>query len=84
MPGEPAVSWIPGWTIHGPRGGTAPLFASSRAAFGDIDNDGGIDVVVVTATAHRLSCTTSREPRPLAHVRLVEPNGRIASARKSQ
>jgi enediyne biosynthesis protein E4 len=32
-----------------PRGGTrSPLFATSRAAaFGDIDNDGGIDIVVV-------------------------------------
>jgi len=32
-----------------PRGGTSePLFATSRAAaFGDIDNDGGVDIVVV-------------------------------------
>jgi enediyne biosynthesis protein E4 len=36
-----------------PRGGTAPpLIATSRAAaFGDIDNDGGIDIVVVNRDA---------------------------------
>jgi hypothetical protein len=36
-----------------PRGGTAqPLVASSRAAaFGDIDNDGGVDIVVVNRDA---------------------------------
>src|SRR5262249_33598012 len=36
-----------------PRGGTSsPLIATSRAAaFGDIDNDGGIDIVVVNRDA---------------------------------
>lgn len=41
-----------------PRGGTEPpLYASSRAAaFGDFDNDGGIDILVVNrdSTAHLL------------------------------
>ena len=41
-----------------PRGGTVePLIATSRAAaFGDIDNDGGVDVLVVNrdAEAHLL------------------------------
>jgi enediyne biosynthesis protein E4 len=62
-----------------PRGGTASLLiASSRAAaFGDIDNDGGVDVVVVNR---------DRAPFVLHNIapnrghwlmfRLVEPNGR--------
>ena len=62
-----------------PRGGTAALLiASSRAAaFGDIDNDGGVDVVVVNR---------DRAPFVLRNVapnrghwiamRVVEPNGR--------
>src|SRR5206468_11138037 len=37
-----------------PRGGTTPpLVATSRAAvFGDIDNDGGVDIVVVNRDGH--------------------------------
>jgi hypothetical protein len=62
-----------------PRGGTAaPLIASSRAAaFGDLDNDGGVDLVVVNR---------DRPPFVLRNVapnrghwmalRVVEPNGR--------
>jgi enediyne biosynthesis protein E4 len=36
-----------------PRGGTAPLLVGSSraAAFGDVDNDGGIDIVVVNRDA---------------------------------
>jgi hypothetical protein len=49
-----------------PRGGTRPLLvASSRAAaFGDIDNDGGIDVVVV-----------NRDSRPFLLRNVVRPRG---------
>src|SRR5262249_2883773 len=49
-----------------PRGGTAPpLVAASRAAaFGDIDNDGGIDVVVV-----------NRDARPFLLRNVVRPRG---------
>jgi hypothetical protein len=62
-----------------PRGGTTPpLIASSRAAaFGDIDNDGGVDIVVVNR---------DRAPFLLRNVvpsrghwisfRVIEPNGR--------
>ncbi|MGQ0733164.1 MAG: CRTAC1 family protein [Acidobacteriota bacterium] len=62
-----------------PRGGTAsPLIASARgAAFGDLDNDGGVDVVVVNR---------DHEPFLLRNVvpsrgqwialRVVEPSGR--------
>ena len=46
---------LPGGTFEevSPRGGTgAPLIATSRAAaFGDLDNDGGIDVVVANRDA---------------------------------
>jgi hypothetical protein len=49
-----------------PRGGTAsPLVATSRAAaFGDIDNDGGIDIVVV-----------NRDGRPFLLHNVVTPRG---------
>jgi hypothetical protein len=49
-----------------PRGGTrSPLVAASRAAaFGDIDNDGGIDVVVV-----------NRDSRPFLLHNVVKPRG---------
>jgi hypothetical protein len=49
-----------------PRGGTrAPLVATSRAAaFGDIDNDGGIDIVVV-----------NRDSRPFVLHNIVKPRG---------
>ena len=45
-----------------PRGGTSPLLiASSRAAaFGDIDNDGGVDIVVVNRDHAPFCCATSR------------------------
>ena len=59
-----------------PRGGTATtLVASSRAAaFGDIDNDGGVDIVVVNRDhapflhnvapnrGHWLTCCASSSP----------------------
>jgi hypothetical protein len=49
-----------------PRGGTAaPLAATSRAAaFGDIDNDGGIDIVV-----------SNRDSRPFLLHNVVKPRG---------
>jgi len=49
-----------------PRGGTtAPLIATSRAAaFGDVDNDGGIDIVVV-----------NRDARPFLLHNVVKPRG---------
>ncbi len=49
-----------------PRGGTRPLLiASSRAAaFGDIDNDGAVDVVVV-----------NRDSRPFLLHNVVQPRG---------
>jgi enediyne biosynthesis protein E4 len=49
-----------------PRGGTAlPLVATSRAAaFGDIDNDGAMDVVVV-----------NRDSRPYVLHNIVKPRG---------
>ena len=49
-----------------PRGGTrAPLVATSRAAaFGDIDNDGGLDIVVV-----------NRDSRPFLLHNVVRPRG---------
>jgi hypothetical protein len=49
-----------------PRGGTrSPLIATSRAAaFGDIDNDGGIDIVVM-----------NRDSRPYLLHNVVKPRG---------
>lgn len=69
-----------------PRGGTLePLYATSRAAaFGDVDNDGGVDVVVVNrdARAHllrnlRMDRTVTRPGHWLA-LRLVDAHGRDA------
>ena len=56
----------PRFTVVQPRGGTAqPLVATSRgAAFGDIDNDGGLDVVVV-----------NRDGRPYLLHNIVKPRG---------
>ena len=62
-----------------PRGGTTPLLiASSRAAaFGDIDNDGGVDVVVVNRDhAPFVSAQHGAERGHWLTLRLVEPNGR--------
>jgi enediyne biosynthesis protein E4 len=55
-----------------PRGGTrAPLVAASRAAaFGDIDNDGGIDIVVV-----------NRDGRPFLLHNVVRGRGHWVMAR---
>jgi len=55
-----------------PRGGTSPrLVATSRAAaFGDIDNDGGIDIVVV-----------NRDGRPYVLHNIVTPRGHWFMAR---
>jgi hypothetical protein len=49
-----------------PRGGTrSPLIATARAAaFGDLDNDGGIDIVVV-----------NRDSRPYLLHNIVKPRG---------
>ncbi|MGH9201560.1 MAG: FG-GAP repeat domain-containing protein, partial [Vicinamibacterales bacterium] len=62
-----------------PRGGTASLLiASSRAAaFGDIDNDGGVDVVVVNRdhgpfVLHNVAPNRGH----WLTLRVVEPNGR--------
>ena len=62
-----------------PRGGTVPLLiASSRAAaFGDIDNDGGVDVVVVNRdhapfVLHNIAPNRGH----WLTLRLIEPNGR--------
>jgi hypothetical protein len=58
-----------------PRGGTtAPLIATSRAAaFGDIDNDGGIDILVANrdAAPHLLHNVVPNRGHWL-HVRVVE------------
>lgn len=63
-----------------PRGGTSPLLvASSRAAaFGDIDNDGGLDIVVVNrdARAHLLRNVANRGH--WAMLRVVDDHGRDA------
>jgi hypothetical protein len=56
----------PRFELVTPRGGTqAPLVATSRAAaFGDIDNDGGIDIVVV-----------NRDSAPYLLHNVVKPRG---------
>ncbi|HUE86905.1 MAG TPA: CRTAC1 family protein [Vicinamibacterales bacterium] len=62
-----------------PRGGTAhPLLASARAAaFGDIDNDGGVDIVVVNRdhAPYVLHNVVGSRGHWIAF-RAVEPNGR--------
>jgi enediyne biosynthesis protein E4 len=64
-----------------PRGGTAsPLVATSRAAaFGDLDNDGGIDILVVNrdAAPHLLRNVAPRRGHWLL-LRLREQTGRDA------
>lgn len=64
-----------------PQGGTArPLVATSRAAaFGDVDNDGGIDVLVVNrdAEAHLLRNVVARRGHWIT-LRVVEEHGRDA------
>jgi len=64
-----------------PRGGTAePLVATSRAAaFGDIDNDGGVDVLIVNRDGrlHLLRNITPRRGHWIAF-RLLEEHGRDA------
>jgi hypothetical protein len=68
------------WTLVEPAGGTAaPLVETSRgAAFGDVDGDGGIDVLVVNrdAPAHLFMNTAPARGHWL-RLRLVE-NGRDA------
>ena len=62
-----------------PRGGTAPpLIASSRAAaFGDIDNDGGVDIVVVNRDhAPFLLRNVAPNRGHWLTFRVLEPNGR--------
>jgi hypothetical protein len=62
-----------------PRGGTAsPLIASSRgAAFGDIDNDGGVDIVVVNRDhAPFLLHNVVANRGQWLTLRVIEPNGR--------
>ena len=64
-----------------PRGGTTqPLVATSRAAaFGDLDNDGGIDIVVANRdAAPYLLRNVAPESRPLAALRVLERSGRDA------
>jgi hypothetical protein len=64
-----------------PRGGTtSPLIATSRAAaFGDLDNDGGLDILIVNrdAEAHLLRNVAPRRGHWLL-VRAVERHGRDA------
>ncbi|MGH9350307.1 MAG: CRTAC1 family protein, partial [Vicinamibacterales bacterium] len=64
-----------------PRGGTAqPLVATSRAAaFGDVDGDGGLDILVVNrdAGAHLLRNVAPKRGHWLI-VRVVEEHGRDA------
>jgi len=62
-----------------PRGGTArPLIASSRAAaFGDVDNDGAVDIVVVNRDrAPYLLHNVAPNRGHWLMLRLIEPNGR--------
>ena len=62
-----------------PRGGTSPtLIASSRAAaFGDIDNDGGVDIVVVNRDhAPFLLHNVAPNRGHWLTLRVLEPNGR--------
>ena len=62
-----------------PRGGTAaPLIASSRAAaFGDIDNDGAVDIVVVNRDhAPFLLHNVAPNRGHWLLLRVLEPNGR--------
>lgn len=62
-----------------PRGGTASLLtASSRAAaFGDIDNDGGVDIVVVNRDhAPYLLRNVAPSRGQWVAFRVLEPNGR--------
>jgi hypothetical protein len=64
-----------------PRGGTSPLLvASSRAAaFGDIDNDGGVDVVVVNRDSRPFLLHNVVKARGhWAMLRVVEEHGRDA------
>jgi enediyne biosynthesis protein E4 len=64
-----------------PRGGTSQLLvASSRAAaFGDVDNDGGLDIVVVNrdARAHLLRNVVAGRGH-WAMLRVVDDHGRDA------
>jgi enediyne biosynthesis protein E4 len=67
------------FTEVSPRGGTIPpLIASARAAaFGDIDNDGGVDVVVANRDhAPYLLRNIAPNRGHWLTVRVVEPNGR--------
>ena len=62
-----------------PRGGTAaPLTASSRAAaFGDLDNDGGVDIIVVNRDhAPYVLRNVAPSRGHWVTFRVLEPNGR--------
>ena len=64
-----------------PRGGTLPVLVhtSRGAAFGDLDNDGGVDVVVVNRDAAPYVLRNARSPR--GHwllVRVLDEHGRDA------
>jgi hypothetical protein len=64
-----------------PRGGTSSmLIASSRAAaFGDIDNDGGVDVVVVNRDSRAFLLHNVVQPRGhWVMLRVLEEHGRDA------
>ena len=63
----------------GPRGGTTrQLIASGRAAaFGDLDNDGGVDIVVVNRDhAPYVLRNVAPSPGHWLMFRVLEPNGR--------
>ena len=67
------------FTEMSPRGGTSPtLIASARAAaFGDIDNDGGVDIVVVNRDhAPFLLRNVAPNRGHWLTLRVLEPNGR--------